>query len=238
MGKKETKHLAVIPARAGSKGLTRKNMVNLRGIPLVSWTIDAALASSFFDKIVVSTDIPELIEYCRDYISSKIVTLKRPPRLCGDGIPLAPVIIHAVNEIEAEFMTNYTDIWTLQPTSPLRDDEDIIKAYKVYCDSEADSLASVSEERHTIFQRKGKYISRLFIPNDTRQTTHPLYVGNGAIAITKKSVLFQEKDRVGFKPSVYVMNQEHSLDIHTANDLALAEYYLNRRATNESFSYR
>ena len=227
--KRPEKHLAVIPARAGSKGLIGKNMRYLDGYPLLTYTLDAAIDAAFFDRIVITTDMEDMIDYVGGYADDKVMTLRRPKRLCGDKVPLAPVIVHALQETEAAYMENYTDIWTLQVTSPLRTDEDIIKAHRVYKESGADSLTSVTEEHHAIFKKERGFTKRVHKPGKTRQTTEPYYVGNGAIFITKKGVLLGYKDRLGITPALYVMDKVSSIDIHTQEDLELAEYYLNRR---------
>ena len=126
--KRAESHLAVIPARAGSKGLAGKNMRSLCGNPLAAWTIETALDTPFFDRIVVTTDMEDLIELCKGYPDQRLSVIKRPKRLCGDKIPMVPVVIHALMEMEARHMENYTDIWTLQATSPMRTEIDIMKA--------------------------------------------------------------------------------------------------------------
>ena len=229
-------HLAVIPARAGSKGLAGKNMRDLCGKPLIAWTIETAIDVGFFDKIVVTSDMEAVLDLAHEYIGEKVVGLKRPKRLSGDTIPLAPVILHALNWAESEFMSNYTDIWTLQATSPLRDDEDIMRAYSEYKASGADSLCSVTDERHTIYKLEKHHVRSVRQPANIRQATEPYFIGNGAIFITKKSVLTKDTTRIGRKPALYVMDQENSTDVHTQSDLQLAEFYMKRRLANEVIS--
>ena len=238
MVKRAEKHLAVIPARAGSKGLAGKNMRSLCGFPLASYTIETALDVGFFDRIVVTTDMPELIDYCGTYIDPRLSVIKRPNRLCKDTVPMTPVVIHALQQAEAETMENYTDIWTLQATSPLRTEEDILKAYTVYKQEGATSLASVTEELHTILKGPATHTDIIRRPADTRQTTQPWYICNGAIFITKKSILTNYEDRLGISPSVYVMDQASSLDIHNEEDLKLAEFYMRKRLLDADINNR
>jgi len=136
--------LAIIPARGGSKGLPRKNILPLLGKPLVAWTIEQALASKYLDKVIVSTDDEEIALIAKDYGAE--VPFLRPAELATDTATSVAVIYHALafyKERGIEF--NYLAL--LEPTSPLRADGDIDKSIKLLIDheAEADSLVSVGE---------------------------------------------------------------------------------------------
>ena len=113
------KYLAVIPARKASKGLKNKNIYPLLGKPLIEWTIRAAVDSKLCD-IVVSTDSKEITEL----VGHPVRIIERPDFLAEDSTPLSPVIAHACRQTEGY----YDAVITLQPTSPLRKDIDIIHA--------------------------------------------------------------------------------------------------------------
>ena len=106
--------IAIIPARGGSKGIPRKNMVDFHGKPLIQWTIDAALASSCITDIVVTSDSIEILEYVKK--TPKIICIERPKELALDTTKTEPVIAHALAFIEQQ----YDYLIVLQPTSPLR----------------------------------------------------------------------------------------------------------------------
>jgi CMP-N-acetylneuraminic acid synthetase len=213
------KYLAVIPARAGSKGLPGKNLHPFLGKPLICRTIEAAIASRLCD-VCVTTDSTEIL----DLIESKnyhILTVTRPPELATDTIPLSPSIIHAYEAIKGY----YGAIITLQPTSPLLYSDDIINAVDIYEKKKPDTVISVTEEYHSIWLRdRGGYFFAVKQNTMNRQQTTPAYVVNGAIFITNTNTLLEKKDRVGDKVELYVMPQERSIDIHTKEDIELGEF--------------
>jgi len=218
------KTIAIIPARAGSKGLPDKNLRSLYGKPLIKYTIDSALACPFFDKVVVTTDSPMILEIANGGCD----TLLRPARLAMDDTPLAPVIANALIEIEKRYQTQYHVVFTLQPTSPLRNSKDITSAWNIFNSTKADSLISVVEENHSLWHFSNGSIVSFYRPRVNRQKAIPYFMGNGAIFITKRNVLLRHKDRLGGKVAIYVMNKRNSVDIHYLEDLELAEWYLEK----------
>src|SRR5919108_5782479 len=90
--------LALIPARGGSKGIPRKNLAPVAGRPLLAWTAEAALGSRAVTRTVVSTEDDEIAAAAR---SLGAEVLGRPPELAADDTPMQPVILHALEEIEA-----------------------------------------------------------------------------------------------------------------------------------------
>lgn len=102
--------LGVILARGGSKRLPRKNIRPLCGIPLIGWTIRAALGSAWLDRIVVSSDDDEILAVAMEYGAE---TVKRPAEMATDEAPSYPALFHAME------LYNPSHIALLQPTSPL-----------------------------------------------------------------------------------------------------------------------
>ena len=218
-------NLAIIPARAGSKGLKNKNIAPLCGKPLIRYTIDAAIQSKFFDKIVVSTDSEKIASLCNG-----VDIIMRPKELARDDVPSAPVIKHALKTMEERDKCVYDVIFTLQPTSPLRNANHIQDAFQRFVKTRSDSLLSVKEELHSIWTKTYGDLTRITMPARNRQyITKPYYVGNGAIFITKRNILLDYDSRIGRNIEIYVMKECPSVDIHTAQDIDLAEFYLNRR---------
>jgi CMP-N,N'-diacetyllegionaminic acid synthase len=109
--------LAVIPARGGSRELPGKNLRRIGGEPMIAHTIRAALAAKRVDRVVVSTDDPQIASVSRD--TGAEVPFLRPAALAADDTPTLPVIDHAVRELEAAGAM-VSVVVTLQPTSPLR----------------------------------------------------------------------------------------------------------------------
>lgn len=137
--------LGIIPARGGSKGIPNKNLVALCGRPLLAYTGDAVKESARLTRTVVSTDDPRIAEYATSL--GLEVPFMRPSSLAGDGVPMLPVLQHAVAALESEGFT--TDIVVLlQPTSPLRRGEHIDAAVTWLEQAGGDSVVSVVEVPH------------------------------------------------------------------------------------------
>ena len=213
-------NLAIIPARAGSKGLPGKNLVNFRGKPLIYHTIEAARQCKAIDKVVVTTDSYDIAKYAIKFCPVHL----RPSVLGKDDVILAPVIEDVITRAG---YSSYDTIFTLQPTSPLRDSLDIdhaILAFKLT--DTADSLLSVTEVFHSLWKPSGDYlIQPLKYEKMNRQDVVPYFKGNGAIFISKRDVLINKHDRLGDKISYSIMPEWKSIDIHYQKDLDLANYY-------------
>jgi len=218
--------LAVIPVRAGSKGLKHKNITPICGKPLYMYTLQEAIWSGLFDKIVVTTDMQEIIDQLNNEIlHSSVSILRRPDELCGDDVTIAPVVMHALLHYESREWKHYSSITTLQATSPFRTAMHIKAAYRKFEETKADSLISVCEELHSIWSNNHGTAVPIKNPAFNRQWETPFYIGNGAIAITKRETLLQYENRFGGHLELFPMHPFESLDIHTKQDIELAEFY-------------
>ena len=137
-------NIAIIPARAGSKRIPGKNMRKLGDKPLVNYTIEAALACKHIDKIVVSSDIPELAAVVSEYQSEKLLFLKRPQELSGDFVTTEDVLVHVVNEVNTK--NAISAVITLLPTSPFRNAEIIDRCISLFYEKRADAVLTFSLE--------------------------------------------------------------------------------------------
>ncbi len=215
-------NLAIIPARKGSKGLLGKNRSSLSGKPLFVWTILAAQYSGCFDDIVFTSDSKNYRDIARPYA---VRTYLRSPKLATDDIPLTPVLINALKRYEYKTNQTVDTITCLQPTSPLRTAGHIAMAFKTFQDTKADSLISVCEERHSLWHFENGEFKAIRKTQVNRQLMEPFYVGNGAITITKREFLLAG-DRFGGKVVPFVMDPPSSLDIHTKEDLEMAQWLM------------
>lgn len=135
--------LAVVPARGGSKGLPGKNTRPLAGLPLIGHSLRAAGLISAVTRCVVSTDSPEIAEVARSLGGD--VPFLRPPELAADDTPMAPVLRHALAEVEAEEGTPYDLLVLLDPTSPAREPGDVDDAVaRLQARPDWDGVISVS----------------------------------------------------------------------------------------------
>ena len=115
--------LAVVPARGGSKGLPRKNLLPVGGVPLIARVGHVVRGCPSIDRTVVSTDDPEIVAYA---VAAGIeAPFRRPARLSGDLIGDVEVLQHALAATETDDGTYYDIVVMLQPTSPLRTAEQV-----------------------------------------------------------------------------------------------------------------
>ena len=128
--------IAVVPARAGSKGLPGKNIRPLCGKPLISWTIEAGLASRYIDDVLVSTDCQATADVALK--AGARVPFMRPAVLASDTASSVDVVLHALDFYRQELLREFDLVVLLEPTSPLRQADDI--------DSMLEKLVSRLEE--------------------------------------------------------------------------------------------
>ena len=119
----DKKLLAIIPARGASKRLPRKNVLDLAGKPLIAWTIEAALNSSYIDRVVVSTDDDEIASISQQ--SGADIPFMRPDGLARDDSTSVDVALHVISELELGG-ESYDYVILLQPTSPYQRHQNIL----------------------------------------------------------------------------------------------------------------
>ena len=222
---KNKKFIALIPARGGSKKIKNKNIKIFLGKPLVFWTIEAAIKSKMFSKIYLSTDSIKIINLVKKFKEIKI--LKRSKILSGDNVVMFDVIKNFYKSLGLKNF-EFKGLVLLQPTSPLRTKEDIVKSCKLFNKYNPDSLMSVCKLNHQFHPdntfKKNKYkLKRIKAKkNSLRQNKPKLYSGNGsAIYITHKKNI--SKFIIGGNIIGYEMPESRSIDIDTDYDFKLAE---------------
>ena len=225
--------IAIIPARGGSKGLPGKNVLPLEGKPLIAHTIEAARATHSIQRIVVSTESPEIAQIARQYGAE--VPFLRPPELAFDETPTLPVIQHALAQLKATEGCEPEIIVLLQPTSPLRRTDDIEGAVILLEETQADSVVSLcAAEHHPAWMKRverGRVLP--FLENapeyTRRQDLPPVYRLNGAIYVTRRRVLLDENRILGQDTRALIMDAESSVDIDTLLDLKVAALIMQER---------
>jgi CMP-N,N'-diacetyllegionaminic acid synthase len=218
--------LGVVPARGGSKAIPGKNIADLAGRPLLAWTADAA-AGSVLARCVLSTDDPDIAEVGRT--AGLDVPFARPAELATDAASSIDVVLHALDAVEADGDAPYDAVMLLQPTTPFRTRADIDAAVALLEASGADSVISVVDVGgHHPARMKRIEDGRLIDPpyaeaveNQPRQELEPLFIRNGAIYLTRTSVLRTRSFR-GRDARALVMDAERSINIDVPLDLLLA----------------
>ena len=219
---------AIVPARGGSKGVPRKNIKLLAGRPLLAYTADAARASGVCDRIVLSTDDPEIAAVGRD--CGLEVPRLRPANLATDTTPMLPVLQHMLDTLGEEGWQ--PDIVVLlQPTSPLRRASHIRQAVELLRTTEADSVVTVVEvPRHL----SPDYVMRIdgdrlmpFLPEGARvtrrQDARPAYSREGTVYAFRRSTLERFGSIYGENCHPLLIDPRDSLSIDTPDDWAEAE---------------
>ena len=215
------KYLAIIPARKNSKRLLRKNLLEINGKKMFYFTLDAALKSKKINKILITTDIAELLN--RD--TKKIIHIKRPKNLCQDHNSTESAVKHAINYVEKKNKIKTKNIVLLQPTSPFRDANEIDKAIHEYEKQKMDSLFSAYRDKLTIWREKPKLrpISYSLKRRVRSQFTNDLVIENGAIYIFKKEEFEKYNNRLFNKIGVYFMSKPKSVEIDSKEYLKFTQ---------------
>ncbi len=223
--------LVVIPARGGSKSIPRKNLKVVGGEPLIIHTIVAAKNAKLVHKVVVSTDDEEIAKVSKD-LGADVPTL-RPRELATDDSPTILTIQHMVKVLE-DFGEKFDVIVTLQPTSPLRSDEDIDNALMLLGKTGADSVISVTEVKQNpwlMFRvEEGKLLPFFGEEKRIRRQDLPkVYALNGAIYATRRDILMEENSLYGSDPRAYIMPEDRSIDVDSPLDLKIVDFLIRSR---------
>lgn len=216
--------LAIIPARAGSKGLPGKNGLPFAGRPLVVHSIDQAVASRHVDRTVVTTDDAAIMEMAR--AAGGATVIERPAELATDAAPVADAILHVLDRLDQGF--DY--IVLLQPTSPLRRPEDIDGCLERCLQSGAPSCLTVTRQEKSpawMFRLDGdgRMTPVLGWSGATapRQDLEPVWVLNGAVFVAATPWFRRHRVFLAEETVAHPMPAERSIDIDSALDFRLAE---------------
>lgn len=224
------KVLAIIPARGGSKGIPKKNIVPLGGKPLIAWTIEASKGSKYINRTFVSSDSDEILAVSQECGAE---TIKRPGEISGDDSPFELLIMHVLENLKNKESYSPDLIVYLQPTSPLRTSADIDDAI-------AHMLSKKGEALISLFELDNKYL-KAFVVNEkgyitgainnrypfiNRQDLPKLFMPNGAIYIIKKEIFMKTKQLFSKKTIPFIMSKEKSIDIDSNEGLANAKNLL------------
>ena len=220
--------LCIVPARAGSKGIRKKNLVELGGLPLISHTLKVANSlerQGKISKAIVSTDSYEILSISEQYGLS--APFLRPKELAGDNAKSVDFVLHALDALRLE--SEYSHVLILQPTSPFRKVSDVEAAISMI-ESGAQSLISVYEEptiTDLVMYKMGENsvgqpLNRSHNKGVRRQEQEKVYVRNGAIYISDVEYIRKENQIVSDNPLLFVMDRDRSINIDSQEDLDLA----------------
>jgi YrbI family 3-deoxy-D-manno-octulosonate 8-phosphate phosphatase len=222
--------LAIIPARGGSKGIPRKNVRLLAAKPLVAYAIENARQSRTVNRVVVSTDDPEIAAVSTDF-GAEVVW--RPAEISGDTASSESALLHTLECLrETESYVPELVVF-LQCTSPLTLPEDIDGTVQALLDERADCALAVTPF-HYFLWRQDQQEGGVGINHDKRirprrQDREAQFLETGAVYVMRTEGFLQAKHRFFGKTAMYVMPQERCLEIDEPVDFLLAEVLLRER---------
>jgi len=226
------KILCIIPARCGSKGIKEKNIIDVCGQPLMSYSIRDACElkrNGLVSDVIVSTDCNKVANIAREYGAS--VPFLRPKEISGDSAKSIDFIVHALDYFQGNG-TTYDSVLLLQPTSPIRGVDFLTKAIKMFEASSVDSLISCYKEEYVndlvMYHKINKYLQPLNLMHNKgvrRQDHGEVYVRNGSIYIVNVSYLIETNQIISDTPLLIEMSKSDSINVDTLEDL----YFLQER---------
>ena len=225
--------MGVILARGGSRSLPRKNIRCLGGKPLIAHTIEAAQNARQLDRLIVSTDSPEIAEVARGLGAE--VPFMRPPELARDGTLSIHSLRHALQWVQANEEWTPEYVLLLQPTSPFRTPADIDQSIELAREKDADSVVSFTQARQHPYWMKRLTDDGLLVdflsqePDPTysvRQNLPQVYYPVGSIFVIKPGVLLKQDSFYTDETYAYLVPGERAMDIDTDLDFRMAEFLL------------
>ena len=225
--------IALIPARAGSKRIPNKNIRLLRGVPLLAYSIRAALDSKEFDQVVVSTDSKEYGDIAKMYGATDVII--RPEKMATDTSPDIEWLTHAL-----KIFKTYEVFSILRPTSPFRIPMTIARAMNQFALTPCDSLRAVAlcnDHPGKQWVLSNGYMTPLLLQpkpqpwHSSQRTMLPtVYTQTSGLEIGWSEMVLRTGTIAGEKIIPFVMEGAEAHDLNTEEDWVVAEYYLTNGA--------
>jgi CMP-N-acetylneuraminic acid synthetase len=231
----ESRVLAVVPARSGSKGIPDKNMRLVRGTSLIGWAGQCLASVPLIDRRIISTDSPRYAEEGRRF--GLDAPFLRPESLSGDSTGAVETVAHALGAAETIDRVRYDIILVVEPTSPLRLPSDVERTARHLHESGADSVVTVSElpaksHPHKVLTIEGGHLAYLMAEGQSvtaRQTLSSLYWRNGVCYAVTRGCLLDQAMIIG--PEARAVIIEHPVvNIDEPWELEWAEFEFSRNS--------
>jgi len=231
--KSKFNNLALIPARGGSKSISRKNIVNLGGQPLLAYCLKAIRESKFINRIIVSTDDRQIANTAKKYNAE--IPFLRPSHLAMDNTSTLAVVDHALNWLDENEQYQPDYVLLVQPTEPFIKTEQIDKTFELVLRKKADSGITMIEVPRTFhpfhvrYQLKNSYLRfehpHLHYKHPNRQSDPKRYAFGNLYWFKAKSFLREKKMEVGKRVGLLI-DHITAHDINTPDDLEIAKQLL------------
>lgn len=218
------KTISIIPARGGSKGIPRKNIRHLAGKPLILHTILHAIQTPRLERIIVSTDDPEIAAVSKQ---AGVEVIRRPEEISGDTATSESALHHVLDHLQSTEGYEPDLVVFLQATSPLRRQQDIQNAIDTFEREQADSLFSAGPVHGFVWRSTVDALSAVTYDPTQRQRrqdfAETIWEENGSIYIFKPKILKKYNNRLGGKIAVYPMDRLDSFQVDEPDDIELIE---------------
>jgi CMP-N,N'-diacetyllegionaminic acid synthase len=230
------KAVAILPARGGSKGIPKKNLMPFCGKPLIAWSIEQAKEATSISSVWVSSDSDEILDAARSYGAR---TIKRPDDISGDTATSEAVWLHGIKHIREQGETVDLVIG-MQPTSPLREPQDLDRGVADFVAQNCDSLFSCAVlEDFYIWSRdrQGQLqsVNYDYLNRKRRQDMAEQYVENGSFYVFTPRLIEECGNRLGKRIGVSKMEFWKSFEIDSLEgakfcEMLMQHHLLNRKA--------
>lgn len=219
--------------------MPRKNVCEVAGKPLLAWTCEVALACPLLERVIVSTDSPEIADVALR--CGVEIPFMRPSELALDETPGIEPILHAVRWLDEKQGYRPDQVVVLQPTSPLRSTEDVTNSIRLAIEKQAEAVVSVTRAKDNpywskVIDSEGRMTNFLESPGPVfrRQDLPDVYALNGAVYVVQRKVLLEKRTLFPENTYAYVMPEERSLDVDTLWDVHLADIILRAKLNSEA----
>ncbi len=235
------KCLAIIPARGGSKGIPRKNIRPLAGKPLLAYNIDAARNSRYIQRVVVSTDDPEIADVAQQY-GAEVVW--RPVEISGDTASSESALLHTLETLQRQESYTPDVLVFLQCTSPLTLAEDIDGTITALLEQQADTALAVIPFHYFLWkpgldaqgQPDAAGINHHKSVRPLRQEREPQYLETGAVYVMRVPGFLEARHRFFGRTALYTMPGERRLEIDDPVDFQFAEVLISAQRQHQQVS--
>lgn len=225
--------ICIIPARGGSKGIPRKNVLNVAGKPLIAWAIAAAADCKAINRIIVSTDDKEITDVSTRFNAEVI---QRPPHISGDNASSEDALLHVLEHLNNNERYQPDTIVFMQCTCPLTKAGDINDAIDFYKKNHADVVFSAVISHAFLWRKNEQGLAKEVNHDPTvrllRQQRRPQFRETGAFYIINAQGFKQHHHRFFGKTMLYPVSPLNSIDIDEPWQINQAEQLLNQNAKN------